>query len=254
MTKASLTDKHVVISGGGSGVGAEIARRCSAAGARVTILGRNLTTLQAIADETGAVPLACDVTDQQAVAETLAKATELYGDIAIAVANAGAADSMPFSKMTADHFDQSIAVNLNGVFHLWQAALPSMKKARWGRLIAIASTAGLKGYPYVSAYCAAKHGVIGLTRSLAIELGTCGVTANAICPGFIETPLLQRSIQKITDQTGMSAEQAAKSLLAANPQQRYITTSEVAASVLYLCSDEAAAMNGHTLTLSGGEI
>jgi NAD(P)-dependent dehydrogenase (short-subunit alcohol dehydrogenase family) len=254
MTNASLSDKHVVISGGGSGVGAEIARRCSAAGAQVTILGRSLPSLQAIADETGAAPLTCDVTDQQAVATALARATEHYGAISVAVANAGAADSMPFSKMTADSFNQAIAVNLNGVFHLWQAALPSMKKLQWGRLIAIASTAGLKGYPYVSAYCAAKHGVVGLTRSLAIELGASGVTANAICPGFIETPLLERSIEKITHQTGLTADEAARSLLAANPQQRFITTAEVAASVLYLCSDEAASMNGHTLTLSGGEI
>lgn len=254
MTEHSLTEKHVVISGGGSGVGAEIARRCAVAGARVTILGRNRTSLETIARDTGALPVECDVTSQAAVVDAMATATEEHGPVAIAVANAGSADSSPFTKMTADNFNQSIAVNLNGVFHLWQATLPAMKQAQWGRLIAIASTAGLKGYPYVSAYCAAKHGVVGLTRSVAIELGTSGITANAVCPGFIETPLLARSIDKITSQTGMSAAQAEQSLLAANPQQRFITTSEVAASVLYLCSDGAASINGHTLTLSGGEV
>ena len=250
----SLANRHVVISGGGTGVGAEITRRCRAAGASVTILGRRKKPLDDVAAKTGAMALVCDVTDQAAGIASLAEACAAQGPVAVAVANAGAAESTPFHKMSADHFNQSIAVNLNGVFHLWQAALPAMKQAQWGRLIVIASTAGLKGYPYVSSYCAAKHGVVGLTRALAQELGKGAITANAVCPGYIETPLLQRSIDKITSQTQLTADQAASSLLAANPQQRFIKTSEVAGSVLYLCSDDAGSINGHTLTLSGGEV
>jgi NAD(P)-dependent dehydrogenase (short-subunit alcohol dehydrogenase family) len=129
-----------------------------------------------------------------------------------------------------------------------------MKAAGWGRLIAVASTAGLKGYPYVTAYCAAKHGVIGLVRALALELGTSGITANAICPGFIETPLLDRSIQNIIEKTGKSEEQARRSLQAGNPQKRFIQTDEVAETALWLCSNAARSINGHALSLSGGEI
>jgi NAD(P)-dependent dehydrogenase (short-subunit alcohol dehydrogenase family) len=147
-----------------------------------------------------------------------------------------------------------LAVNLTGVVQCWQAALPDMKAAGWGRLIAVASTAGLKGYPYVTAYCAAKHGVVGLVRSLALELGTSGITANAICSGFIETPLLDRSIRNIIEKTGKSEEQARRSLQAGNPQKRFIQTDEVAGTALWLCSDAARSINGHALSLSGGEI
>lgn len=251
---SALSGRHIVISGGGTGVGAEIARRTRSAGASVTLIGRREGPINKVAAETGAMALVCDVTDATAVNEVMAEASAQQGPVTVAVANAGAADSVPFHKMSTDQFNQSMAVNLNGVFHLWRAALPAMKDAMWGRLIAIASTAGLKGYPYVSSYCAAKHGVVGLTRSLAKELGQSGITANAICPGFIDTPLLQRSIDKITSQTGMTAEQAEKSLLAGNPQQRFIKTTEVAGSVLYLCSNDADSVNGHTLTLSGGEL
>jgi 3-hydroxybutyrate dehydrogenase len=161
---------------------------------------------------------------------------------------------VPFQKMTPEHLQAMLSVNLGGVVNAWQAALPDMKSEGWGRLIAVASTAGLKGYAYVSGYVAAKHAVVGLTRSLALELASTGITANAICPGYIETPMLDRSITNIVEKTGMTEEAARTSLMAGNPQRRFVQPDEVAGTALWLCSDAARSVNGHTLSISGGEI
>ncbi|MEM7021688.1 MAG: SDR family NAD(P)-dependent oxidoreductase [Pseudomonadota bacterium] len=249
-----LSGRHVVITGGGTGVGAALAQSFAGAGAAVTIMGRRRELLEKVADQTNALAQACDVTDRTSINAALNRARAAHGPVTVAIANAGVARSAPFKTTTLEALNEALAVNLTGTFSLWQATLSDMTESGWGRMIAIASTAGLKGYRYVGAYCAAKHAVVGLTRSIAVELGSTLVTVNAICPGYVETPMLERTVDNIVEQTGMTRDQVRAKLTSTNPQARFLQAGEVASAALWLCSEGARSVNGHALSISGGEV
>ena len=252
-----LHDKHVVVTGAARGIGAAIAHALAAEGARVTLMGRHLDALQSVGAALPGGPHAAttvDVADAASVQAAFAHAREQQGLIAILVNNAGQADSAPFAKTSLGLWQRMLAVNLTGSFLCAQAALPDMLEAGWGRIVNIASTAGLKGYAYVSAYTAAKHGVIGLTRSLALELATKGITVNAVCPGYTETDILRDSIANVMKKTGRSEADARATFAAGNPQGRIVQPDQVADSVRWLCSPAAGSITGQAISVSGGEV
>jgi 3-hydroxybutyrate dehydrogenase len=247
--------RKALVTGGGSGVGAAIALALAQAGIPVVITGRRLEALrETAAAHTLIAPQAADVTDEKSMEKLFAAASADGIAPDIVVANAGMAESAPLNRTSSRLWHDTLNVNLTGVFLTFRAAMAAMDRKAPGRLIAISSTAGLKGYPYVSAYCAAKHGVVGLVRALALEVAKTPVTANAICPGFTETPMLERSIDNIVASTGMSAKDARKTLANTSPQGRFIQPEEIAATVLWLCQAQAASVNGQAIALSGGEV
>ena len=245
---------HALVTGGGRGIGRNIAAALAGCGATVTIIGRHRATMeQVVAIGDAHFIEVADVADQAAVNAAVAAATERK-PIDILVANAGSAESAPFAKSDAALFRRMIDVNLMGVVHAIQAVLPGMKDRPYGRIVAVASTAGLKGYPYVSAYSAAKHAVVGLVRSLALELAATAVTVNAVCPGFTDTDLVSASIENIMKKTRRSREQALAELARHNPQGRLIDPAEVADTVVWLCGEKASAITGQAIAVAGGEI
>ncbi len=255
MTKTTLKGRHALVTGGGRGIGRAVAARLAKAGATVTVLGRSPASLeQAIVQGDAHAAVVADVTDHRAVQAAVQEAVGRYGPIDLMIANAGAAASAPFMKSGPEVFRQMLDVNLLGVTNMAQAVLGSMTERGFGRIVAVASTAGLKGYPYVSAYCAAKHAVIGFIRALALETARTGVTVNAVCPGFTDTDLVAESLGTIMAKTGRTREEALGELVKHNPQGRLIDPSEVAAAVLWLCSEEARSVTGQAIVVAGGEI
>jgi len=255
-TANNLQNRHALVTGGGQGIGAAITRLLVAQGANVTVLGRKLETVQALAaeqpDHLHAV--SADVSDADQVNAAFASARQRFGPITILVNNAGQASSAPFLKTDAALWNQMLAVNLTGTMLCTQAAVPDMLAAQWGRVVNIASTAGLAGYAYVAAYCAAKHGVVGLTRALALEFAKKGLTVNAVCPGYTETDIVRSSIANVMAKTGRTEEQARAEFTAGNPQGRLVQAEEVADTVAWLCGPAASAITGQSIAVCGGEV
>ncbi len=256
----SGTPRHALVTGAGSGIGRAIALALASRGHAVSLAGRRSKPLEAVRAEievAGGKAVACagfDVTDAASVETGIAAAIDCFGDIAVLVNAAGEAPSAPFDKTDPALWNRVIGVNLTGTYLVTQAALASVRRAGRGRIVNVASTAGLTGYPYVSAYCASKHGVVGLTRALALELARADVTVNAVCPGFTDTPLLNGAVETIAGKTGRSADEARAALAKANPQGRLVTSEEVANAVLWLISEGASAITGQAIPVAGGEI
>lgn len=248
-----LAGRHAVVSGGGRGIGRAIAAALRRQGARVSILGRDGAALAAACTAGDAdAHVVCDVRDEAAMASAV---TGLAASqpVDIAIANAGAVETGPFLRSPAERFRRLNEINLIGTVNLFHAALPGMTERGDGRLIAIASTAGHRGYPYLSAYVAAKHAVLGLVKSLALETARSGVTVNAVCPGYADTDMVAGGIDTIVAKTGATREQALAEMVRANPQGRLIAPEEVAAAVLYLCGPGSASVTGQSLLINGGE-
>ncbi|ACY17376.1 SDR family NAD(P)-dependent oxidoreductase [Haliangium ochraceum] len=254
-----LHGRHALVTGAGRGIGAAVVEGLAAAGASVTLVGRRRETLDQVAQRvasagTAARVITADVTDEHAVDTAFREAAKVLRPVDILVNNAGVADSAPLSKMSLSDWNRTLAVNLTGVFLCCRAALPPMEQRGFGRIVTIASTAGLRGYPYVAAYAASKHGVIGLTRSLALECARKGITINAVCPGYTETDMLARTVENIQEKTGRSAEDARAALSRLNPQGRFVQPDEVARAVVWLCMPGSESVTGQAIAVAGGEV
>jgi NAD(P)-dependent dehydrogenase (short-subunit alcohol dehydrogenase family) len=252
----STTRRHALVTGGGQGIGAAIAQALVARGLNVTVLGRRLAVVQALADTDPEHlhAVSADVADAAQVAEAVASAEARFGPVDVLVNNAGQAQTAPFLKMDLALWHQMLSVNLTGTLVCTQAVLPGMVTRGWGRVVNVASTAGQVGYAYVSAYCAAKHGVVGLTKSLALEMAKKGVTVNAVCPGYTETDIVRESIERVVAKTGRTAEEARAEFVKSNPQGKLVQPEQVADAVAWLCGEGAGAVTGQSISVAGGEV
>lgn len=250
-----LAGQHAVVTGGGTGIGAAIARSLAAEGAKLTLVGRRRERLEEVgAEPFDALVAPADVTSREEVERCFAIARETQGPISLLINNAGAAESAPFAKVTEEAWRRTLAVNLDALLYCCQAALPDLLAAEAGRIVTVASTAGLKGYAYSAPYVAAKHGAVGLTRALAAELARTRVTVNAVCPGFTDTELVGEAVARITAKTGRSEEEARAELARFNPQGRLVAPEEVASAVVWLCLPESGSVTGQAIAVAGGEV
>ena len=250
----SLSGKHAFITGGGTGIGLAAARLLAEQGVRLTLAARNFERVEEAASTLDANAVSVDVSDEGSVEAAIDAARSRFGGIDILINNAGITPSAPLHKTSLAMWNEVLAINLTGAFLCTRAALPDMIERKWGRVVNVASIAGLMGDMYISAYCASKHGMIGMTRALAKEVARHGITANAVCPGYVETDIVTRAAENIAAKTKLNEDEARASLYAGNPQGRLIQPEEVASMIGWLCSDGAAATNGAALPISGGQI
>ena len=259
-SEAYLQGRHAIVTGGGRGIGAAIAHALAARGADLSLMGRDMDRLHQTAEEirnrydSRVETHQVEVTELDSVQHAFSHAVKPFGDVYILVNNAGQAQARGFAQMDPELWDKMLNANLTSAFYCTQQVLPAMASAGGGRVVNVASTAGLKGYPKVSAYCAAKHGLVGLTRSLALEYAKSGVTINAVCPGYTETEMFDRAVQELVKSMGKSPEDARKMLTRPNPQARLVKAEEVANAVAWLCSPGASAITGQAIAVSGGEV
>ena len=250
MHQGILAGKLALVTGGGRGIGAAIARALAAVGARVVVCGRSGNDLDAVAREIGGVAVRADLADRASTDEMLAS----LRTVDVLVNNAGIAESAPLEKTSDEMWDRIMEVDVTAAFRITRALVPGMTKVGWGRVINISSNAGVSGYGYSSAYCAAKHAMVGMTRALAVDLARTGVTINAICPGWVETRMVEEAVTRIAGKTGRSVEDAHTSLAKMSPQQRVITPEEVAHTAVSLCANEARGIHGQTIVIDGGAV
>ena len=257
-----LADRTAFITGGGRGIGRAVALAFAREGARVFVAARTEPEVKRVAEqiraefgEGAAGYAACDVADPQSVGEAFAAARAfLGGGVDVLVNNAGVADSSKFAETSDEFWRRHLDVNLTGTFHCMREALPSMVERGWGRVVNVASVAGKTGAPYVAAYTASKHGVVGLTRSVALEVARTGVTVNAVCPGYVDTDMTTRAVENIRAKTGRSAADALEAIKRMSPQQRLVTPEEVAALALLLASHDGRGITGQAINVDGGTV
>jgi NAD(P)-dependent dehydrogenase (short-subunit alcohol dehydrogenase family) len=256
----NLANRIALITGGGRGIGRAIAFAFAREGARVAVLARTEREVARVAEEIKAecnvetMYATCDVSGGESIKRAFAEVESRLGSVDVLVNNAGIAESAPFVKTSDELWQRHLAVNLSGTFYFMRAALPAMIKRGWGRIINIASIAGKTGAPYIAAYAASKHGVLGLTRSAALEVASKGVTINAICPGYVDTEMTTRALENIEAKTGKPASDALEAIKRMSPQNRLITPEEVAALALLLASDEGRGINGQAINVDGGSV